>query len=67
MHYTTEDYLDMISTYSNQLVLAPPKQTELRSRLARKIGTAGVDAQNDALAVVCTPTAAQRFSVGGQG
>ncbi|HEX4557997.1 MAG TPA: class I SAM-dependent methyltransferase [Mycobacterium sp.] len=58
LHYTTEDYLNLVSTYSNRLVLDASALAELRSRLARRIGTAGVDAQNNALAVVCTPTAA---------
>ena len=57
MHYSTEDYLNLVFTYSNRLVLDPTAQAELRSRLARRIGSAGVDAQNDALAVVCTPAA----------
>jgi SAM-dependent methyltransferase len=59
LHYTTEDYLNLVSTYSNRLLLDPTAQAELRSRLARRIGTAGVDAQNDALAVVCRPVAAR--------
>jgi SAM-dependent methyltransferase len=58
LHYTTEDYLNLVSTYSNRLLLDPAAQDELRSRLARRIGTAGVDAQNNAVAVICTPTAA---------
>jgi ubiquinone/menaquinone biosynthesis C-methylase UbiE len=56
LHYTVEDYLDLVSTYSNRLLLDPGAQEELRSRLAQRIGPAGVDAQNAALAVVCTPT-----------
>jgi len=59
LHYTTEEYLNLVSTYSNRLLLDPTAQAELRSRLARRIGAAGVDAQNDALAVVCTATAAR--------
>lgn len=59
LHYTTEDYLDLVSTYSNRLLLEPAAQAELRSRLARRIGVAGVDAQNNAVAVVCTLTAAR--------
>lgn len=47
LHYTTEDYLNLVSTYSNRLLLDPPAQAELRSRLARRIGSAGVNAQND--------------------
>jgi SAM-dependent methyltransferase len=57
LHYTTEDYLNLVSTYSNRLLLDPTAQAELRSRTARRIGAAGVDAQNHALAVICTPTA----------
>ena len=59
IHYNSDDYLNLVFTYSNRLVLDPTAQAELRSRLARRIGTAGVDAQNDALAVVCTPPAAR--------
>jgi SAM-dependent methyltransferase len=59
LHYTTGDYLDLVSTYSNRLLLPPASQGELRSRLAARIGSTGVDAQNYALAVVCTPTAAR--------
>ena len=55
IHYTSDDYLNLVFTYSNRLVLDPTAQAELRSRLARRIDTAGVDARNDALAVVCTP------------
>ena len=55
LHYTTEEYLNLVSTYSNRLLLVPSAREELRSRLAQRIGTAGVDAQNDALAIVCTP------------
>jgi SAM-dependent methyltransferase len=56
LHYTTEDYLDLVFTYSNHLLLDAATQAELRSRLADRIGSGGVDAQNHALAVVCTPT-----------
>jgi predicted RNA methylase len=59
LHYTTDHYLNLVSTYSNRLRLDPAAQAELRSRLAQRIGTAGVDAQNNALAVVCTPTGAR--------
>ena len=55
LHYTAEDYLDLVFTYSNHLVLDAAAQDELRSRLAQRIGAGGVDAQNDALAVICTP------------
>jgi len=56
LHYATEDYLNLVFTYSNHLLLDAAAQDELRSRLAERIGAAGVDAQNAALAVVCTPT-----------
>lgn len=59
IHYAGEDYLNLVFTYSNRLVLDPTAQAELRSRLARRIGTAGVDARNDAVAIVCTPTVAR--------
>lgn len=53
LHYRTEDWVDMVTTYSNVLTLEPPVRTELRGRLERCIGAAGVDATNDALAIVC--------------
>jgi hypothetical protein len=56
LHYATEKYLDLVSTYSNHLLLDALALDELRSRLAQRIGPSGVDAQNDALAVICTPT-----------
>jgi ubiquinone/menaquinone biosynthesis C-methylase UbiE len=56
LHYTTDDYLNLVSTYSNHLLLDRAARVELRSRLAQRIGPGGVDARNDALAVVCTPT-----------
>jgi SAM-dependent methyltransferase len=56
LHYQGEDYLNLVFTYSNRLVLEPTAQAELRSRLARRIGTAGVEAHNSAVAIVCTPT-----------
>jgi hypothetical protein len=43
-----------VTTYSNVLTLAPDAQAELRRRLAAVIGAAGVEARNDALAVVGT-------------
>jgi len=59
IHYAGEDYLNLVFTYSNRLVLDPTAQSELRSRLAQRIGAAGVAAQNDAIAFVCTPAAAR--------
>ena len=56
LHYSTDDYLNLVATYSNHLTLDPAAHAELRSRLADRIGAAGVEARNDALAIVCTPT-----------
>ncbi|MGX9790030.1 class I SAM-dependent methyltransferase [Mycobacterium sp. MMS18-G62] len=55
LHYTAEDYLNLVCTYSNRLTLEPAALAELRSRLAQRIGSAGVAALNDAVAFVCTP------------
>jgi SAM-dependent methyltransferase len=60
LHYATEDWLNMVFTYSNVLTLDPVARAGLRSRLAQCIGAGGVDARNDAVAVVCTP---QRWHV----
>jgi SAM-dependent methyltransferase len=54
LHYATRDWIDMVTTYSNVLVLDEPTRAELRERLRTLIGDAGVTARNDALAVVCT-------------
>lgn len=54
LHYPTERWVNMVTTYSNVLTLDPTVQSELRSRLEACIGDSGVDATNDALAVVCT-------------
>ncbi|AFM15288.1 methylase involved in ubiquinone/menaquinone biosynthesis [Mycolicibacterium chubuense NBB4] len=54
LHFSTADWVEMVTTYSNVLSLTPGDQAELRSRLQRCIGTMGVAATNDALAVVCT-------------
>ncbi|WP_319455647.1 MULTISPECIES: class I SAM-dependent methyltransferase [unclassified Mycobacterium] len=54
LHYPTERWVNMVTTYSNVLTLDPSVQEELRSRLEACIGDSGVDATNDALAVVCT-------------
>lgn len=54
LHYATADWVDLVTTYSNVLTLDPDAQAVLRRRLANVIGDAGVDARNDALAVVGT-------------
>ncbi|WP_006247017.1 class I SAM-dependent methyltransferase [Mycolicibacterium tusciae] len=54
LHYATNEWLNMVFTYSNVLTLDPMARAGLRSRLEQRIGAAGVDAQNDAVAVICT-------------
>ncbi|BBX34114.1 class I SAM-dependent methyltransferase [Mycolicibacterium mageritense] len=55
LHYRTDDWVSMACTYSNILTLDPHDRSEFRKRLKQCIGTGGVIAENDALAVVCTP------------
>ncbi|MET0705121.1 MAG: class I SAM-dependent methyltransferase [Mycobacterium sp.] len=52
--YSTEEWLGMVFTHSNHLILDPAAQTELRERLRDFIGTGGVKATNDALALICS-------------
>jgi hypothetical protein len=54
LHYSTEEWLNLVFTYSNHLALTPTARTDLRSRLEQRIGSSGVDARNDALAVICS-------------
>jgi SAM-dependent methyltransferase len=54
LHYTTDAWVNMVFTYSNVLTLAAEARADLRSRLQQQIGTAGVDAENHATAVICT-------------
>ena len=54
LHYSGEDWLNMVFTYSNHPLLEPDSRAELRARLAERIGTAGVTARNEALALVCS-------------
>jgi SAM-dependent methyltransferase len=56
LHYSTEQYVELVFTYSNHLTLAAEKATELRSRLAERIGSAGVSVGGDALAILATPS-----------
>ena len=53
-HFTADDWLDLVFTYSNHLALEADSRVALRSRLRERIGSAGVAARNDALAVVGT-------------
>jgi SAM-dependent methyltransferase len=54
LHYATEEWVNMMLTYSNVLTLDPQRRSQLRSSLERRIGAAGVDVENDATAVICT-------------
>lgn len=55
LHYATDAWVNMVSTYSNVVTLDDQTRSRLRSRLEDRIGAAGVDAENDATAVICTP------------
>jgi SAM-dependent methyltransferase len=55
LHYPTDDWLNMVFTYSSHLTLDPIARAELRARLQQRIGEAGVSAQNESTAVICTP------------
>ena len=55
LHYATDEWLGMMMTYSNVLTLDPWQRNELRSRLEQRVGQDGVDAENDAVALICTP------------
>jgi len=55
LHYLTDDWVNMVLTYSNTLILDRKARAGLRSRLEQRIGADGVDAQNHATAVICTP------------
>jgi SAM-dependent methyltransferase len=53
-HYSTEQWLDLSFTYSNHLVLAAEKASELRTRLAERIGSNGVSVGGDTLLILAT-------------
>ncbi|MGU3651880.1 class I SAM-dependent DNA methyltransferase [Mycolicibacterium sp. A43C] len=54
-HYSCAEWVEMVTTYSNVLRLPAADQERLRDRLTALIGSDGVRATNDALAVLCTP------------
>jgi ubiquinone/menaquinone biosynthesis C-methylase UbiE len=54
LHYSTEDWLNLVFTHSSHIVLDPAAQAELRDRLRAVIGDDGLSATNHALALVCT-------------
>jgi SAM-dependent methyltransferase len=55
-HYSPQQWLDLMFTVSNHLVLPPDKATELRARLADRIGSDGVSVRTDAFAVLAAPS-----------
>jgi SAM-dependent methyltransferase len=54
-HYSRQQWLDWAFTHSNHLTLHPDKATELRARLAERIGPDGVSVGGEALAILATP------------
>jgi len=54
LHYSTQDWLNLVFTHSNHIILEPGIQAELRRRLRTLIGDAGVSATNNALALDCS-------------
>lgn len=54
-HYSTDEWLDMVFTYSTMSTLQSTARVELRYRLEQFIGLTGVDARNDATALIATP------------
>ncbi|CAN5583442.1 hypothetical protein BH09ACT7_BH09ACT7_47190 [soil metagenome] len=60
LHYSTEDWLGLVFTHSNHLILEPAAQSVLRERLRALIGDGGVSASNQALALICTVKQASR-------
>jgi SAM-dependent methyltransferase len=53
-HYSTEQWLDLAFTHSNHLILAADKASELRARLAERIGSKGVSVGGDTLLILAT-------------
>ena len=53
-HYSTEQWLDLAFTYSTHLILATEKASELRARLAERIGSKGVSVGGEALLILAT-------------
>jgi SAM-dependent methyltransferase len=53
-HYSTEQWLDLAFTYSSHLVLDAEKASELRTKLAERIGANGVSVGGDTLLILAT-------------
>lgn len=55
-HYSSEDWLNLVFTYSNILTLDAVVREQFRAQLAMRTGDRGVDACNQAVAAICTPS-----------
>jgi SAM-dependent methyltransferase len=55
LHYSAQQWVDIAFTFSNQLILAADKATDLRARLIERIGSVGVSVGRDAVAIFATP------------
>jgi SAM-dependent methyltransferase len=55
LHYSAQEWVDIAFTFSHQLILAADKATELRARLAERIGADGVSVGGDAVAILAVP------------
>jgi SAM-dependent methyltransferase len=55
LRYSRHQWLDLAFTHSNHLTLAADKATELRARLAERIGPGGVAVHAEAVAILATP------------
>lgn len=53
--YSREQWLDLVFTYSNHLVLPADRAAELRARLGAVIGDGGVQVGGDTLLIVARP------------
>jgi SAM-dependent methyltransferase len=53
-HYSAEQWLELAFTHSNHLILATEKASELRARLAERIGSNGVSVGGDTLLILAT-------------
>lgn len=54
--YSEQQWLDLVFTYSNHLVLPAERAEQLRDRLAAVIGAGGVHVGGDTLLVIARPT-----------
>jgi SAM-dependent methyltransferase len=55
LHFSREQWLELLFTYSNYLTLPDDAAAELRGRLTERIDDTGVTVAGDALALIATP------------